>query len=1046
VAACVGGCRRVRSHRMGSDVEIELLGPPGLLGDDGGRRRVVGRQQVLLALLALAAPRSVSVDRLLDGLWGDDLPADPANALQQRISSLRKEVDPDRRGDRLVTTAGGYALQVDDERIDARRFARLAGRGSRLLAEGDATGALDDLDAALALWRGSALEGFADEPWARADARRLGEMRLMAVDDRHDAELSLGAGGELVGELTELVASHPLRERPAGQLMLALYRDGRQSDALAVYDRTRRRLREELGVDPGPALQALYRQVLDQDAALVVDPAVAGPPVGVRSTRVDNLPARVDPLLGREDVLEQVDRLLDNARVVTLTGPGGTGKTSLAMEVARRRRRPVHGTWLVELAPLGADAIVGELAAVLGIGNAGFGAAATGPDELAEALRDRQLLLVLDNCEHVVGAVADLLDPLVTAAPDVTVLATSREPLGAAGEHVVPLPALDVPGPGDASLPRIAASPAVQLLVDRVRRHDPWFDLTADDAVVAAELVVRLDGIPLAIELAAAQLRVLSLRELAASLDEELASSTSPRRGAPHRHRTYRDALDWSWALLDAEQRVSWAALSVWAGTFPQEAGARVLAAAGHRGPVVQALRELADRSLLTADPRTRPTSYRMLGTIRTYGRGQLERLGLAEPVDAAHAELVEEGLRSCQTATDGLRFDVDLEGLAGWLDDARAVLHRAAARGQPARIQRVAGSLGWLWLLRGLAAEGIGWLDLGLGAPDRVDLAAADPVAVLWASGLRAGGAHADGPRWGELAVEAAREPGHRVLAGVYAAVHESHAGRLGASLERMATARSEAEDLGGWSLGFCRLVAAQLGRLTGRSADVRADAEAALELLTGPGLEWARTYALDNLIDVVVGDPGPGDGYERARDLALEGLALCRGRRLPELEARMRLQLGRALHELGEVERARRHVDEALQLAAAAGRGVGFGFALLAAGSLARRRGELAVAAEHLAGALELLEGTATPFGSVEASAELALTALDRGADRDALRHATRALEVAGRVGQPDLVARAVEVVEAAVAAPGAEPDEALLELLGHHGRPTDRGTTGA
>jgi predicted ATPase/DNA-binding SARP family transcriptional activator len=997
-------------------VEIELLGPPGLVGEDGGRRKLAGRQRALLAVLALSAPRAVHADRLLAAVWGEQLPADPANALQQRVSSLRKELDPDRRGDRLLTTGGGYALQVDDEDIDARRFSRLATRANRLLTEGDAAGALDDLDAALGLWKGEPLEGFADEPWAEADARRLFELRLTATEDRHDAALTLGAGGELVASLSELVISHPLRERPAGQLMVALYRDGRQGDALEVYDGTRRRLREELGVDPGPALQAVYRQVLDQDTTLDVTPSTGSgsPALG---TRVDNLPASSEPLIGREDTLEEVDRLLDGARLVTLTGPGGTGKTTLAVEVARRRPRPVHGTWLVELAPLtGADGIVGELAATLGVGPGGFGAAGLGVDVLAETLRDRQLLLVLDNCEHLVEPVAALVDEVLGAVAGLRVLATSREPLGVAGEHVVPLPALAVPAPELTDLRLLEATPSVQLLLARARRHDPWFVLTPQDAAAAVELVRRLDGLPLAIELAAAQLRVLSLRELTATLDEQLSSLTSPVRGAPERQRTLRGALDWSWDLLDEQQRSAWAALSVCAGRFGLDTARSLLAAAGVNDRALPVLRGLVDRSLLLAERRAAVTRYRMLETLRTYGREQLERSQVRDPVGAAHAEVVEVALAGCHTSTDQARFGVDLEGLAVWLDEARVALRWAAETDDHVRVQRLAGALGWVWLLRGLATEGVTWLDRGLGAPEQVELETVEPAALLWAAGLRAGVGHAEGLRWAELALEVAREPADRVLAGVFAAVHESHGGRVDACLSRLAEARAEAEQLGGWPLGFCRLISAQLGRLTGRFDQVRQDAEAALALLTDPGLEWARAYAIDNLIDVVVNDPGPDGGAERARELATEGLGLCRDGRVPEIEARLRLQLGRALHELGEVDRGRRHVEEAIQLSATAGRGVGFGFALLTAGSLARQRGELGLAAEQLHAALELLDRPATPFGSVEGNVELALTALEREDAGGAVRHATRAVEIAQEAGAPDLVARALEIAAVA------------------------------
>jgi predicted ATPase/DNA-binding SARP family transcriptional activator len=988
-------------------MEVELLGSPSLLAEDGRRGKVAGRQRALLALLALQAPRPVSADQLVDALWGDDLPADPANALQQRISSLRKEVDPERHGDVLVAAAGGYALRVDDDRIDARRFARRAAEGRRLLAAGDARGALDELTAALELWQGEALDGFADEPWARADAQRLTELRLAAIEDRYDAALALGSGVEVVGGLAELVTQHPLRERPAGQLMLALYRAGRQADALEVYDRTRRRLADELGVDPGPALQAIYRRVLDQDAGLQTPAAAATP-----STRVDNLPAGTQGLVGRDDVLDELDELLATGRLVTVTGPGGAGKTTFALEVARRRPRPVHGTWLVELAPLSdADAIAGELATVLGVGSAGLGAASVDAAELAGALRDRQVLLVLDNCEHVVEPVADLVGRLLATASGVAVLATSREPLGVVGEHVCPLPALGVPAAGQTDPDAIVAAPAVRLLLERVRQHDPWFDLSARDAAAAATLVRQLDGLPLAIELAAAQLRVLSLAELVASLDDQLALLSSSVRGAPARQRSLRGALDWSWDLLDPDQRTAWAALAVPAAGFDQTTAARLLAAAGYEQHPLEALRDLVDRSLLLAEREIAPARYRMLETVRGYGRVRLAELGSAERVRMAHAEVVEEALVACHTATEPTRFGVDLDGLGVWLDEARAALAWAAAAGERARVQRLAGLLGWVWLLRGRTAEGLGWLDRGLGAPDDLDPTTVDPRAVLWAAGLRLGDADPDGSRWAAVALKVTRGGAEHVIAGVYAAVHAVHAGHLDEGRSHLDAATAEAGGIGGWPLGFCRLVGAQLGRLTGRLAGVGRDAQAALELLDEPGLEWARAMAIDILIDALDHDAGPDGTKLRAERLAREGLALCTGRRLPELEARLRIQLGRVLHARGEVEQARRQLDDAVRLAASAGGGVGLGFALLAVGSVARRRGELELAAEQLGEAADLLQGTGAPFGAAEVALELALTAVAAGRGGEAAHRAGRALEAAVAIGEPDLLARALE-----------------------------------
>lgn len=312
-------------------------------------RAVAGRQGAVLAALALNAGQPVSFDRLADVVWGDQPPAEAANALQQRIPRLPVIVDPERRGDVLVQVAGGYALNVDARDIDARLFEDLAAAGRRQLADGDLYGAEVTFTRALDLWRGAALEGFADEPWAAGEARRLDDVRLSVTEDRFEALLGQGAHGPVVGDLVDLTVAHPLRERLRAQLMLALYRAGRQGDALAVYEQTRRLLAEELGVDPGPQLQRLHRQILTQGPDLTVDAA----DLAVATTD-GNLPVPRTSMVGRDHALEQVARLLDHARLLTVTGPGGAGKTTLAVEAARRRRAPPGGVWLVSFAPVSA--------------------------------------------------------------------------------------------------------------------------------------------------------------------------------------------------------------------------------------------------------------------------------------------------------------------------------------------------------------------------------------------------------------------------------------------------------------------------------------------------------------------------------------------------------------------------------------------------------------------------------------------------------------------------------------------------------------------
>lgn len=987
-------------------VDVEVLGRPAVR-IAGERVELKGRQPALLAALAVDAPHPVSADTLLEAIWGDTLPRDPANALQQRVSELRRTLDPDRTGAPLVTVPGGYALRVEDERIDARRFARLASEGRDLLVAGELDAARQRLEAALALWRGAVFAGIADEPWLVPEAQRLRELHLAATADRLEAILGLGGGGELVPELTELTAAEPLSERLAGQLMRAQYRAGRQADALAEYERIRRLLADELGVDPGPELQRTHLQVLEQADDLEVT-ALSAPR---RRPRATNVPAATRPVIGRDAAIERTGQLLAAARLVTLTGPGGAGKTTLALEVARRRPVPSGGTWLVELAALSDDtAVLETVADVVGVATGAFGGARIDAAGLADTLADRQLLLVLDNCEHVVETVAELVEALLARAPDVRVLATSREPLAVDGERVWSLPTLGVPAEGEDGLDAVLVAPAVQLLVDRIQAHDPSFALDAGSAHAAATIARRLDGIPLALELAAARSRVLALPELAAALDDRFAVLTGSRRDAPSRQRTLRGAIDWSWDLLSDELRAAWAALSVPVGAIDRELADALLEAAEVTPPHLDVLGELIDRSLLAVQASPSGTRYRMLESLRAYGHERLSELGLDTAVRARHADTVHGTLAACDRRADPQVFDVDLDGLAAGLDEARAALHWAAEVDDRWRIQRLAGTLGWLWLLRGLAGEGLVWLDRGLGAhdgapPDDLDAREVGPAALLWASGLRTNTASPHGLAWAARSLEAALDPVSRVLAELFAAVHRAHAGDVDAALTELDAAVERAGRIGGWVHGFAHLLAAQIGRISGRMADVLYSAEAGLQLLTDRGVGWARVQALDILIDAIdpVVDPA------RARQLAAEGLALCRRRGLPELEGRMLLQLGVATHASGEVALARAYLDEALELTAAAGRGPSLGFALLVAGAHARERGELDLSREQLTDARDLLAGTAMVYGSARAALELGRTllALDEGAQAAAC--AAVAVQLAAVVGDPELVGEA-------------------------------------
>ena len=989
-------------------VEIQLLGPPTVVVASQVQA-LVGRQGALLAALALSAGRSVSADRLADVVWGVEPPNEVASALQKRVSRLRGVVDRDRRGDVLVQLGDGYSLNVDDTQVDVRRFERAAAAGRRQLSDGDYPSAETTFTQALDLWHGSALEGFADEPWALGESRRLAELRLGVIEDRLDALLAAGAHDQVAADLVELTQAHPLRERLRAQLMLTYYRLGRQAEALAVYDETRRLLAEELGIDPGPHLQETHRQVLTQDEDL------AGPPPQTVEPTRGNLPAPRRRVVGRDHALDQIAQLLGRVRLLTVAGPGGAGKTTVGIEAARRHIVPPDGVWFISLAPVSTiEAVAATLSDTLGLHGGGLGAGTIDDAAVVQALASKDLLLLLDNCEHLLDAVSPLVERLLTSAPRVKVLATSRERLSVDGEAVWSVPGLGLPDDKNVDPEHVAAAPAVQLLVDRVQAHTPDFAIDDSNAVAAATLTRRLDGIPLAVELAASRLRVLSVHEVVSALEDRFLLLAAPSRTAVSRHRTLRAALDWSWDLLTPPLQRSLAALAVPADWFDLRMVSELLHAAQVDQDSLGVVADLVDHSLLTADTAGEHTRYRMLESIRDYGRERLPELGIADTVHAAHADVVHTAAQACQSDLSAECFSVDLDALRVWLDDARVALKWADEHGDRHRLQHLAGALGWLWLLHGLSVEGLRWLDRGLGPPEQVDPDTDDGTALLWASALRAAGTHSsDGRQWAEPAIEAATTAIDAVLARVCAAGHEVNAGNLDAAIATLEMGVNEAEALGGWPLGFVRLIAGQLAWASGRLEQARHDAEDAVALLGAARADWAHAHALETLIDHAIAH---GD-YGHARTLAEQAVELCRRHWYPELEALMLTKLGLATLELGDHDDAERVLNQAIRQAAAVGSVPALVEANLGAGSSARRGGDLARARAHLHEALTLCEGHAVA-DVARVHVELVHAAAHAEDGVAAATHADQAFPPARQVGDPRTLARLGEGLAGAIA----------------------------
>ncbi|GAB4051806.1 AfsR/SARP family transcriptional regulator [Catellatospora paridis] len=734
-------------------LEVHLAGEPVEVA--GARLRA------LLIRLAVDAGRTVPVSGLADALWGETLPADPANAVQTLVSRLRRAL-PDGA---VSFGPGGYRLEIVPESVDALHFEDLARRGRAALAAGHPAEAAELLGRALALWRGDALAEVAEVAYAGAAAARWGELRLLAIEDRIEAELAVAAPDRMVPELERLVADQPLRERPRALLIRALHAAGRTADALAAYEGFRGRLAGELGVDPSAELRQLHLAVLRDEPAARTSftppgtaqtssgspgtaltssgspgmgwpssepPGMVGTSSEQRSAFATGAPARRDNLrtaltsfVGRAEELDRIARLLAGSRLVTLVGPGGAGKTRLAVTAAARQRNddPALRVCLVELAPvIDPLTLVQALLGALDLRESGFGdngqpvLPRDAMSRLVDALSAEDVLLLLDNCEHLVEPVATLAEELLTRCPRLRVLATTREPLNILGEALCPVPTLALPEPS-AGVADALAYPVVQLLRDRAAAVRPDFAVTDDNVADVVEICRRLDGLPLAVELAAARLRFMSPAHLADRLGDRFRLLTGGSRTAMARHRTLRAVVAWSWDLLQEPERLLIERLAV----FP--AGATVDSAVGvcadalvPAADVADLLDALVDKSLLqvTGDGELR---YRLLDTIREYGLERLADTDLPR-VRAAHTAYF---LELAEQAEPHLRGAEQLH----WIrlvsterDNMLAALNAAVDAGDADTAVRLVAALGLYWTVLGANAEAASWLGQALAVP----------------------------------------------------------------------------------------------------------------------------------------------------------------------------------------------------------------------------------------------------------------------------------------------------------------------------------------
>jgi len=835
--------------------QFRVLGPVEAVRDGkpvqlGGRR-----QRTLLALFLVQPGRAISSDRLVDELWQGRPPSGAEGTLRVYVSRLRAALGEHT----LVARPPGYLLDIDGELIDATRFERLQLDGREALARDSAGLAADRLGTALALWHGAAFADVRNGGLVEDEARRLDELRLVALEDRIEADLALGRHVSLVAELERLVAAEPLRERLWRQLVLALYHSDRQAEALAAYHRARTFLAEGFGLEPGEELRAVERAVLRQD-------------LGRATSAVErhNLPAPLTSFVGRERELDDTADLLRRHRLVTLTGVGGAGKTRLALEAAGRQLGAwAGGVWLVDLTShTDAQTTASAVAGALGVRER---ADVTALDGLVGHLRDQELLIVLDNCEHLARACGELAHDVLRAAPSVRVLATSRVPLGMPGEVDYAVDPLPTPS-DDVSAEEAARFPSVRLFVDRGRALRRDLAGTAADLTTVARICRELDGLPLAIELAAARTKALSVDDIADRLDDRFRFLRSWRRLVAPRHQTLRATIDWSYDLLEAAERDLLAALSVFAGGFTLDSVAAICLA-GDTGRADDLVGKLVESSLVVVGTQRGVTRYRLLETIREYAAERLELPDRRSELQRSHAEHFLEVARHARTDDPAGKLEA-LETLDRERDNLHAAMDWALSSHSDLALP-LAAQLRHYWLIRGNLRQGLDWLEQALAratttrSPTRTSaLAGAALLARLLGDFTRA-------ERLADEGVKLGREVGPPWALAVSLNVLTTLAARVGdfdrarsRCHESVAVARS-AGDVRLEALAYFMLAEGNLHG--GRYADVRD--------VGGHALELARAAGDREVIAIVLARLGMAAAHERRLDEATEHLAEALG-----------------------------------------------------------------------------------------------------------------------------------------------------------------------
>ncbi|MEU0687902.1 AfsR/SARP family transcriptional regulator [Streptomyces uncialis] len=1003
-------------------MRFSVLGPLTVLTAAGDPVDVPeAKVRALLAALLVHAGRTVSSDLLVDHLWGDRVPRNPAGALQTKVSRLRGALGRGESGaaELVESRAPGYLLRTAAGDVDSHRFTELTTSAYDIE---DPRTRSDLLTDALALWKGDAFADLREVAFLRSAAERLEEQRLTALEARAESRLELGEHHALTDELGELTARHPLRERLRAAHIRALYRAGRQSEALAAYTALRKLLADELGVDPGPELVALHQAVLAHDETLGTAPATRG-----RGTGAPAAPLTVSPapptevpapptglsaplagLIGRTRAVAAAAELLAAHRLVTLTGPGGVGKTRLAEEVAGRVAGDYpDGVRMVGLA--GSLDVAEQLSAALGIRE-------EGPAGLEDALRSRRLLLLLDNCEHVIDSAADVIRRVLGAAPGLSVLATSREPVGLAGEAVW-------------TVPPLAQADAELLFAQRAAAAAPGFTVTGDNAEAVAEICRRLDRIPLALELAATRVRALGVRELSARLDDRFRLLDGGHRGTPARQRTLRAVIDWSWELLGDDERTVLRRLSVFADGCALEAAESVC---GGDTDVLGPLIRLVDRSLVTVTDGPR---YRLPESVAAYATERLAEADESGAVGQRHhsyyAGLVERAAPRLHGPGQRQwvnRLDQESANL-------RTALEWALRHGESAGAARMALASTWYWFLRGRLGEARRSLGETLRATG-ADRSGLRSRIALWHEGFALlAGETRRGPVPG-----AGRGDGERAgdARAVWFLGHSSL--RAGEDLARSEVLVDRAltafrADGDRWGIAAALSTRAVQTLLRGDLAALRSDATDAHALFDELGDPWGRlqtSYPLAALASIT------GD-HAQASALHEQGLRLAEELGFWADAADRLTGLGRVALLTGDFRRAAELHRDARARAAEHGYAAGEIHAEIGLALGARREGDLDLAERYLRKTLAWHREVEFGPGPALLLAELGFLAEQRGDAPLALSLHRQGLAVAREGGDPRAVALAHEGLAGAHAL--ADRPARAARLLGLAARARER-----